>query len=102
MNEQRACTHIDHVTVLEVPARAEVPGCEECLASGGRWVHLRVCRTCGKVGCCDSSPNRHASAHAREESHPIVTSIEPGENWSWCFIDEVAFLLSQHGDTRPV
>jgi hypothetical protein len=56
-------------------------------------VHLRVCRSCGKVGCCDSSPNRHASRHAREDVHPIMSSIEPGEDWSWCVLDEVAFVL---------
>jgi hypothetical protein len=76
-----------------VPSRTEVPGCEECLKMGGRWVHLRVCRSCGKVGCCDSSPHRHASAHAAAESHPIMSSIEPGEDWSWCVVDEVAFVL---------
>lgn len=64
-------------------------GCEECLKIGGWWVHLRLCMTCGKVGCCDSSPNRHASRHAREAGHPIVRSLEPGEDWMWCFIDEV-------------
>ena len=62
---------------------------------GGRWVHLRVCRSCGKVGCCDSSPNRHASRHAFEDGHPILSSIEPGERWSWCVVDEVSFVLSQ-------
>jgi hypothetical protein len=68
-----------------------VEGCEECLKTGGAWVHLRVCRSCGEVGCCDSSPGRHASGHAAESGHPIVTSLEPGEDWSWCFVDEVAF-----------
>jgi hypothetical protein len=87
------CTHLDQVEVREVPARTEVAGCEECLQMGGRWVHLRICRTCGKVGCCDSSPNRHASAHAAHASHAIASSIEPGEDWSWCFVDEVAFVL---------
>ncbi len=93
MSPQQTCAHLDRIEVSEVPARTEVPGCEECLQMGGRWVHLRVCRTCGKVGCCDSSPNRHASKHAVEASHPIASSIEPGEDWSWCFVDEVAFVL---------
>jgi uncharacterized UBP type Zn finger protein len=84
------CTHLDSVTV-ERPHT--VAGCEECLASGGWWVHLRVCRSCGHVGCCDSSPNRHASAHARASSHPIVTSVEPGERWSYCYVDDAAFEL---------
>jgi uncharacterized UBP type Zn finger protein len=88
-----SCTHLDQVEVRQVPARAEVPGCEECLKTGGRWVHLRVCRSCGKVGCCDSSPNKHASRHAEASGHPIMSSIEPGENWSWCAVDELAFVL---------
>jgi uncharacterized UBP type Zn finger protein len=88
-----SCSHLDQVTVTAVPTRAEVPGCEECLKVGGRWVHLRVCLSCGKVGCCDSSPNQHASKHAANDGHPIFRSIEPGESWSWCAIDEVAFEL---------
>ena len=84
------CTHLDQVTV-ERPE--QVAGCEDCLAIGGRWVHLRVCRSCGHVGCCDSSPNRHASAHARASAHPIVSSVEPGEDWSYCYVDDVAFVL---------
>jgi uncharacterized UBP type Zn finger protein len=87
-----SCSHLDEVKIADVPARAEVPGCEECLKIGGRWLHLRVCRTCGKVGCCDSSPNRHARGHAAESGHPIVHSAEPGETWTYCFIDDVAFL----------
>ena len=77
------------------------PGCVECLAMGSRWVHLRVCLTCGHVGCCDSSPNRHASAHARGTEHPIIRSLEPGEDWSWCFVDQVGMRISEvHGETR--
>ena len=86
------CTHLDQITV-EPPEH--VPGCEECLATGGRWVHLRICRSCGHIGCCDSSPNRHATGHARATSHPIVTSLEPGEEWSWCYVDEVAFVVEE-------
>ena len=79
------------VSILDRPA--EAAGCEERLKIGGRWWHLRMCQTCGKVGCCDSSPNRHARAHAAEEGHAIARSIEPGEDWSWCFLDEVMFVL---------
>ena len=93
MSAPEICSHLDQVKELDVPARADVPGCEECLKIGGEWVHLRVCRSCGKVGCCDSSPNRHASRHAHEDSHPIMSSIEPGEDRSWCVVDEVAFVL---------
>jgi Zn-finger in ubiquitin-hydrolases and other protein len=85
------CTHVDQIVVTEPPDPVE--GCEECLRIGGQWVHLRMCQSCGKVGCCDSSPNQHASNHARAKGHPILRSIEPGENWSWCMIDEVAFVL---------
>lgn len=86
------CTHLDEIKV-ERPDN--VAGCEDCLKIGGTWVHLRVCRTCGHVGCCDSSPNRHASAHVRETSHPIVTSLETGEYWSYCYVDSVAFMLQE-------
>jgi Zn-finger in ubiquitin-hydrolases and other protein len=86
-----SCTHLDQILV-DRPDQTE--GCEECLKIGGTWMHLRVCRTCGKVGCCDSSPNQHASRHARESEHPIMTSVERGEDWSWCFVDEVAFIVS--------
>ena len=61
---------------------------------GSGWVHLRMCMTCGKIGCCDSSPNRHATAHAGESGHPIIRSAEPGEDWSWCYVDEVAFAFA--------
>jgi len=88
-----ACSHLDQVKVTDPPSRAEVPGCEECLKAGTPWVHLRVCMTCGKVGCCDSSPQRHATKHAHADGHPILHSIEQGEDWSWCVIDEVAFVL---------
>jgi uncharacterized UBP type Zn finger protein len=80
-----SCTHLDQVAAVD-PQPAE--GCAECLAAGGRWVHLRECLTCGHVGCCDSSPSRHATAHFRETGHAIVTSYEPGEDWVWCYLDK--------------
>jgi uncharacterized UBP type Zn finger protein len=79
------CSHLD--TIQDVSPNAD--GCEECLATGSWWVHLRLCLACGHVGCCDSSPNRHASKHAAAVEHPIVQSLEPGENWIWCYVDEV-------------
>ena len=82
------CEHAASVTVREVQRPAE--GCEDCLATGGRWVHLRACLSCGHVGCCDSSPNRHATKHFRSTGHPIITSAEPGESWVWCYVDEEA------------
>ena len=85
------CTHLDHVLVTELPEA--VDGCEDCLSTGDGWVHLRICLSCGHVGCCDSSPNRHASKHVAEANHPIVTSLEPGEDWSYCYVDDVAFIV---------
>jgi hypothetical protein len=93
------CTHLDHVRVTELPEAAD--GCEECLREGGAWCHLRICLECGHVGCCDDSPGKHASAHARETSHPIIRSLEPGEVWSWCFVDEVVMRIGGvQGSTR--
>jgi uncharacterized UBP type Zn finger protein len=81
------CTHLDQIAVTALPEPIE--GCEDCLVIGSRWVHLRMCMICGKIGCCDSSPNRHATRHARESGHPIARSAEPGEAWAWCFVDEI-------------
>jgi len=93
------CTHLDHVLVTQLPEA--VPGCPECLAAGDPWCHLRICLECGEVGCCDSSPNRHATAHAQASGHPLVRSLEPGEEWSWCYLDRLALLVPQvHGATR--
>ena len=89
------CEHLDSIRVLEPPE--PVAGCAECLRTGTRWVHLRMCQTCGRIGCCDSSPNQHATRHARAARHPILRSVEPGENWSWCVVDEVAFVLRARG-----
>jgi hypothetical protein len=86
------CTHLDQVAYLE-PAE-EVVGCPQCMAAGDRWVHLRMCQICGQIGCCDSSPNQHASKHAAADDHPIARSVEPGEDWSWCYVDEVMMRLS--------
>ena len=83
------CTHLD--TVRDVTPSDD--GCHECLQTGDRWVHLRLCQACGHVGCCDSSPNRHATAHHRETAHPLVRSFEPGEDWFYCYPDELLFLV---------
>lgn len=87
------CAHLDHVNITKLPE--SVDGCEDCLAAGTKWLHLRICLECGQVGCCDDSPERHASAHSRSSGHPIIRSIEPGEDWSWCFVDEVAMLIGE-------
>jgi uncharacterized UBP type Zn finger protein len=86
------CTHLDTIQVLEAPAA--VPGCEECLKLGMSWVHLRMCQTCGHIGCCDNSPGKHATAHFAATAHPIIRSAEPGEDWSWCYVDELMFRLA--------
>jgi hypothetical protein len=83
--EPRGCTHLDQIRNVEPSA----DGCEACLAIGGTWVHLRLCLTCGRVACCDSSPNRHASAHARADGHPVVRTLQPDEDWAWCYVDGV-------------
>lgn len=79
------CAHLDRVQPVE-PGSA---GCEECLAIGSTWVHLRMCLTCGRVGCCNESPMKHSTRHWRAEGHPIMRSIEPGEDWTWCFVDRI-------------
>src|SRR5260370_42708750 len=85
------CGHLDTVEVLEVPA--DVPGCEECLKLGMQWVHLRMCQECGHIGCCDNSPGRHATAHFHSAGHPLIRSFEPGEDWWWCYADDLFFDL---------
>jgi hypothetical protein len=93
------CTHLDHIEITELPE--SVPGCEDCLKMGSPWLHLRICLECGHVGCCDDSPNRHASAHAAASAHPIIRSLEPGEDWCWCFVDELPMRIPQiTGATR--
>ena len=93
------CTHLGEIQLRELPAA--VDGCADCLRDGGKWLHLRICLTCGHVGCCDDSPNRHASAHHHATSHPIIRSLEPGEDWNWCYVDDVAFMVEGiSGTTR--
>lgn len=87
-----SCGHLP--TDLTPPVPATPDGCTSCLAVGRHdWVHLRECQECGHVGCCDSSPARHATAHAHETDHPLVRSMEPGEDWWWCYADQVAFEI---------
>ena len=88
-----ACTHLDHVLLTELPEA--VDGCAECLETNSPWCHLRICLECGHVGCCDDSPNRHATAHARDHEHPIIRSVQPGEEWSWCYEDELLMVIPQ-------
>ena len=78
------CAHLDQVQ----PVKAKTKGCEECLKAGQQWVHLRMCLSCGHVGCCDSSKGKHATKHFHGTQHAIMQSAEPGENWKWCYVDE--------------
>ena len=78
------CEHLDKIH----PGPPRTEGCEECLRTGSPWVHLRLCLSCGHVGCCDSSPGRHATRHFHQTKHPVAASFEPGERWAWCFVDE--------------
>ena len=82
------CTHLDQISVPAGRGR----GLRGLPADRWSWVHLRVCRSCGHVGCCDASPSKHASAHAAASEHPIISSLEPGENWSYCYVDDLAFV----------
>jgi hypothetical protein len=80
------CAHLEQVNLR---AEGKTQGCEECEKIGSDWVHLRLCLSCGHVGCCDSSPNKHGTKHFNSTGHPVIKSYEPGENWKWCFIDEI-------------
>ena len=84
-----SCQHIEAAVLPAAPDESTVEGCADCLAQGFHdWVHLRQCLECGHVGCCDSSPRRHATAHFNTTGHPVMRSLEPGETWKWCFVDE--------------
>ena len=92
------CPHIEAITSVKQP---EIRECAECVKIGDSWVHLRTCQQCGATLCCDSSPNRHASKHAAGTDHPLIRSLEPGEQWVWCFTDEVAMIVNGiSGETR--
>jgi uncharacterized UBP type Zn finger protein len=80
------CVHTEQLREVAPNSRR----CEACVALGDGWVHLRMCLTCGTVGCCDSSKNRHATRHFRETAHAVIRSVEPGEDWRWCYVDEMA------------
>jgi uncharacterized UBP type Zn finger protein len=79
------CTHVGSMKITRTSTRV----CGECVARGDTWVHLRLCLECGHVGCCDSSKNRHATRHFHRTQHPLVRSLEPGERWVWCYVDEI-------------
>jgi uncharacterized UBP type Zn finger protein len=89
------CTHIGQIKTVAPRAN----GCEECLKIGQAWVHLRLCLICGHVGCCDSSIGKHATKHFHGTGHPLMRSLEPGESWGWCYVDDVGFELGDPGTT---
>ena len=86
---KQTCGHLDQIQ--DVTPSAD--GCEDCLRIGGQWVDLRLCMICGHVGCCDNSPHRHATAHWHATTHPLIRSFEPGEDWWWCYADELMFEI---------
>lgn len=83
------CSHLDTIRTVKPSAR----GCEDCLKAGDTWVHLRLCRTCGHVGCCDQSRNKHATAHFHATGHPIIEGYDPPQGWFWCYVDEEFFEI---------
>ena len=85
-----ACHHFDHLNLKDLPSASAsyAKGCPECIAMGDTWVHLRECLVCGHVGCCDSSKNKHATKHFHATHHPVMRSVEPGERWGWCYVDQ--------------
>jgi uncharacterized UBP type Zn finger protein len=95
----RPCTHLPEIQEV-TPGTPQ--GCEECLALGDTWVHLRLCMICGHVGCCDDSKNTHATKHFHSASHPIIRSFEPGEDWGWCYVDEVVLDARRWPVNGPV
>ncbi len=95
----KPCSH--RASIVKVTPSAY--GCEECLKIGSRWLHLRICRSCGHVGCCDNSPHRHATAHFRATGHPIIEGYDPPEGWGWCYIDQVFLdLPDQTPQLKPI
>ena len=90
------CSHLDKIRISSV----NQPGCRECLAVGGTWVHLRLCVECGQVGCCDNSPARHATRHFEATGHPIIRNYEPDEDWWFCYLDDLTFELTDAGPAR--
>jgi hypothetical protein len=87
----KACSHLDSITDV---TPSTLMGCEDCLREGSQWVHLRECLQCGHIGCCDNSPRRHATAHWQASTHPLMRSFEPGENWAWCYPDNLFLVPS--------
>lgn len=91
---KKHCTHFGNISDPGPSSQAYAKGCEDCVKTGDTWVHLRQCLVCGHVGCCDSSENKHATKHFHATEHPVMRSVEPGEEWGWCYVDEVMVQFS--------
>ena len=91
----KPCEHLQNLTATDFPPPRTPGACEECLKEGTRWVELRECQACGHVGCCDSSPGKHATKHFHETGHPVMRSVMPGATWTWCYVDEADGHLGQ-------
>lgn len=89
---RRECSHLDRVAVTE----ATEPVCPQCVSEGTKWVHVRMCMVCGQPGCCDSSRPKHARRHHDETGHPLIRSVEPGESWGWCYVDQAYLTADQY------
>jgi uncharacterized UBP type Zn finger protein len=101
---ESTCSHLSEVAHRKQGVHPSAHGCSDCIAAGGVWVHLRLCLTCGHVGCCDNSPNKHATKHFHDTKHPVIRSYEPGEDWGYCYPDE-AFIEEVRpfpGEAAPV
>jgi diadenylate cyclase len=96
MKMETQCTHLDQIRDV-TPSGV---GCEDCLKTGDTWMHLRLCESCGHVGCCDDSKNKHATEHFRATGHPVIRSLEPGEDWHWCYVDEMIVAADDDGDSE--
>ena len=94
----KKCVHIDQTRAVA----PRTDGCEQCLLTGDEWVHLRLCLSCGNVGCCDDSKNGHATAHFNSTHHPIIESLEPGDGWRWCYVDDILIPSEVHEDSQDV
>ena len=97
------CTHLNEAAARKAGVRPSGPGCKECLEDGGLWVHLRLCLSCGHVGCCDNSPGRHATKHFHQSHHPVIRSYEPEEDWGYCYPHDafVETIRAHPGEAAP-
>ena len=96
----KSCEHLEDLTASDFPAIETPAACEDCLSEGTEWVELRECRTCGHVGCCDSSPRKHATSHFTKTEHPVMRSVMPDDTWTWCYVHSAQGTLNP-ASARP-